>query len=67
MFGSPPFLVLLPEIWDAGPFPVSVFLTEVVLVARVINEWLGDKWQYLGVVRGVANIGVQGVEVFLET
>ena len=67
MFGSPPFLVLLPESLDASPFPVSVFLTEVVLIVRVINEWLGDKWQYLGVVRGVASIGVQGIEVFLET
>ena len=67
MSGNPPFLVLLPESLDESPFPVSVLLTEVVLVARVINEWLGDKWQHLGVVRGVANICVQRVEVFLET
>ena len=67
MFGIPPFLGLLPESLDESPFPVSVLLTEIVLVARVMNEWLGDKWQYLGVVRGVANIGVQGIEVFLET
>ena len=65
MFGRPPFLLLH---LDFGPFPVSVFWTETFLVARVVDEWLGDRrWWYLGVVRGLANIGVQGVEVFLET
>ena len=44
-----------------------MLLTEIFLVARVVNEWLGGKWHHLGVVRGLANIGVQGVEVFLET
>ena len=65
MFGRPPFRVLH---LDFGPFPVSVFWTETYLVARVVDEWLGDRrWWFLGVFRGLANIGVQGVVVFLAT
>ena len=45
-----------------------MFWTETYLVGCVVDEWFWDRrWWYLGVVGGLANIGVQGVEVVLAT
>ena len=64
MFGKPPWLFF---VLDGGPWPLSVWLTEFYWLARVCDRWLEEgSWQYLGVVRELAQGGKRGCDIYLR-